>query len=429
LSGAEGTSDATARATAAAENLGDAVAVVCLDGFFPGGAASPSALWASLAEGEDLIESDFAADAVGLAASGSDDGLTADDTETHRWTGGFVLRSLSKDADSDFSTLLDQVVGRLLSGGDPELTSGHGGQRTGVGGLFLAAADTAAWGPSFEGEPKAALANYLSYRHGLTGPSIAVDTLSSSGLASLHQACESLRRGECDTAVVAAANGLPSEKLQALAGRGLIAQDSANRCYCGGEGYLPAEAVGAVLLKRVTSARADGDSVLALIRSSQLAHTGHTAGFGMPSETRQTRLIQSAMDRAGLDAGEIDHVETAANGVDLADRIELSALSRLFGRRQQPLSVGSVKSQLGHAEAASALTQLIKLVMELHTDTKLPLCDVGAVERQSYVEGTSLRFVEEKATWCRRAVPRRALLNSYGIGGTYGALILEGAEG
>lgn len=275
------------------------------------------------------------------------------------------------------------------------------------------------------------IANRISYRFGLEGPSIALDTMCSSTAVAIHTACRSLRAGECSLAVVVGVNlSIHPHKYVGLSQAQMIAGSADSRAFAQGDGYIPAEAVGAILLKPLAAAEADGDRVLAVVRGSAVVHAGRTTGFGAPDPAAQIRLIQATLADAGIAPDGIDYVEAAANGFAAGDAVEALALARVFAGGA-PLPVGSVKALIGHAEAASGLTQIARAVLQLDRNEILP--GRAPVQANAGIDFSAgpLRLAVEREDWPLRAPqgterPKRILIDSFGAGGTYASLVLEG---
>ncbi|MBS1159651.1 MAG: pksN [Proteobacteria bacterium] len=282
----------------------------------------------------------------------------------------------------------------------------------------------------------ASLANRVSFFFDLQGPSVAVDNMCSSGLQAVHLAVHSLQRGECRLAIAGGVNlSLHPAKYLGLAQGGLLGSHADSRSFADGDGYLPAEGVGAVLLKPLADALRDGDPVLAVIKGSAANHGGHSAGYGVPSAEAQARLIEENLQGAGIDPRSISYVEAAANGSALGDALELRALSRAFGKFSLPpasCAIGSVKSNMGHAEAASGLAQLTKVLLQLQHRQLVPGVRETPPNPHLDFAGTPFRLQRQLAAWPRaqldgREWPRRATVSSFGAGGSNVHLILEEA--
>ncbi len=282
----------------------------------------------------------------------------------------------------------------------------------------------------------ASIANRLSFWFDLQGPSVAVDTLCSSGLHAVHHACRSLQLGECRLAIAGGVNlGMQPGKYLGLSRNGLVGSHAGSRSFADGDGYLPAEGVGAVLLKPLADALRDGDAVLAVIKASAINHAGRSAGFGVPSAQAQARLVEENFRASGIDPRTIGYVEAAANGSGLGDAIEVRALARAFRAFTAETgfcAIGSVKSNMGHAEAASGLAQLTKVLLQLQHRQLVPCVLHGAPNPEVRFEGTPFVLQSQLAPWRGRSVdgveaPLRAAISSFGAGGSNVHLVVEEA--
>ena len=273
----------------------------------------------------------------------------------------------------------------------------------------------------------AAVANRVSYALDLTGPSLTVDTMCSSSLTALHLACQALRAGDCESALVGGVNVIshPYRFLQMAAGR-FAARDGRCRSFgAGGTGYVPGEGVGVALLMPLSRAWAAGAHVEAVIRGSAVSHGGRTNGFTVPSVPAQAEVIRTALDKAGIDGTAIDYVEAHGTGTELGDPIEVAALQEALGRRDgRALPVGSIKSNLGHLEPAAGMAGLAKIILQmrhralvpsLHSDEPNPFIDFSGIVVQHDFEPW------ESAT----GTPLIAALSSFGAGGSNAHVILE----
>lgn len=283
-----------------------------------------------------------------------------------------------------------------------------------------------------------AIANRVSYFFDFQGPSLAIDTMCSSSISAIHAAGEALRNGDCRLAIAGGVNlTLHPKKYIGLSIGKVLGSHASSRSFADGDGYLPAEGVGAVLLKTLADAERDGDPILAVIKSTAVNHGGHTHGFSMPSAKAQAALIDSNFKRAGVDPRTISYVEAAANGSAMGDAIELSALNRVFGQAgvaHQSCAIGSVKSNLGHAEAASGMSQLSKLVLQLQHQQLAPSLLLGPLNPKLDFENSPFVLQRELGHWPQpvvetdgvsRQYPRRAALSAFGAGGSNAHLVLE----
>ncbi|WP_263299840.1 SDR family NAD(P)-dependent oxidoreductase, partial [Xanthomonas citri] len=283
------------------------------------------------------------------------------------------------------------------------------------------------------------IANRVSYVCDFHGPSITVDTLCSSSLTAVHLAVESLRRGECDAALAGGVNlSLHPAKYLGYGMADMHASDGRCRSFGeGGDGYVPAEAVGAVLLKPLRDAVADGDAIYAVIRGSTVNHGGSVSGFSVPSPVAQAAMIEACLARAGVDARSIGYVEAHGTGTSLGDPIEIEGLTRAFRTTTNEVgfcAIGSLKSNIGHAEGAAGIAGLIKAALQLkhrtrvaslHANTPHPLIDWAnsPFVVQTRTEAWSAPTLVDDA--CATPTPRRAALSSFGATGSNAHVVVE----
>ena len=220
------------------------------------------------------------------------------------------------------------------------------------------------------------LSNRLSYFFNLKGPSITIDTACSASLVALHLACQSLKAGECSSAIVAGVNCiLNPDMLISMSSMQFLSPDG--RCHTFDQranGYARGEGVACVYLKTLENALRDGDSIRAVIRNTGVNSDGKTPGITFPSGSAQVSLIRQVYEQAGLDPLDTTYVEAHGTGTQAGDPVEASALHMAFERDHShaPLHVGSVKTNVGHLEGASGLTALVKVVMMLERKMILP---------------------------------------------------------
>ncbi|MFJ9833562.1 SDR family NAD(P)-dependent oxidoreductase [Streptomyces sp. NPDC101169] len=278
------------------------------------------------------------------------------------------------------------------------------------------------------------IANRVSHFFGLEGPSLAVDSMCTSSAMAVHLACADLLRGECELAVAGGVNlTVHEDKYVALSEMRLLGTHPGSRSFRDGDGYLPAEAVGAVLLKPLDAALRDGDTVLAVIKSTSSLHGGRSNGFMTPSHRTQVAAMRRALERAGAEPDSIGYVESAANGTAFSDEIELRALREVFAGISRPVPVGAVKSNLGHPEAASGIAQLTKVVLQLQHGRIAPLVAAGAANPRLDLDGSPLELCDRLTDWEPRggtdtggpSQPRRALINCVAAGGSHVSMVVE----
>ncbi|OMI35284.1 beta-ketoacyl synthase N-terminal-like domain-containing protein, partial [Streptomyces sparsogenes] len=280
----------------------------------------------------------------------------------------------------------------------------------------------------------ASVANRVSYFFDFTGPSVALDTMCSSSLVTIHQACLALRNGDCEVAVAGGVNitSHPVKYLQ-LAQRGFLSEDGRCRSFGeGGTGYVPAEGSGAVLLKRLDAALADGDRVLAVVKASAVNHGGTGKGFSVPNPKAQGDLVRAALDRAGLRPADLDYLEAHGTGTALGDPVEVAGMRRAFGDDPpERLPIGSVKSAIGHAESAAGIAAVTKVLLQMRHGELAPSLHADRLNPDIDFEGTPFRVQREPAPWPRRVLadgtvrPRTAGVSSFGAGGTNAHIVLR----
>nr|WP_265537809.1 non-ribosomal peptide synthetase/type I polyketide synthase [Streptomyces sp. NEAU-H33] len=280
----------------------------------------------------------------------------------------------------------------------------------------------------------ASVANRVSYFFDFTGPSVGVDSMCSSALVTIHQACLAIRNGDCDVAVAGGVNitSHPAKYLQ-LAWRGFLAEDGRCRSFGeGGTGYVPAEGSGAVLLKRLDAALADGDRILAVVKASAVNHGGTGRGFNVPNPKAQGDLVRAALDRAGMRPGDLDYIEAHGTGTALGDPVEITGMLRAFqDDLPQRLPIGSVKSNIGHAESAAGIAAVTKVLLQMRHGELAPTLHADRLNPNIDFTATPFEVQRELAPWRRRLsadgtpLPRTAGVSSFGAGGTNAHVILQ----
>lgn len=285
----------------------------------------------------------------------------------------------------------------------------------------------------------ASISNMVSYCLNFHGPSVAVDTMCSSALTAIHLACESIRKHECEYAIAGGVNLVTHphkymflKQAQFLASDGLCHSFGAD-----GDGYVPGEGVGAVMLTTLRRAEQEGYPIYAVIKGSAMNHGGKTSGFSVPDPVAQAEVITQALNHSGINPRTVSYVEAHGTGTSLGDPIEIRGLTKAYGHftnDQQFCAIGSSKSNIGHLEAAAGIASLTKLLLQfkhgeifpsLHTEKLNP--NIPFNETPFYVardltrwQPTELTVDGEKVT-----LPRRAGLSSFGAGGSNVHMILE----
>ena len=282
---------------------------------------------------------------------------------------------------------------------------------------------TAYTGP---GGARSIAANRLSYLLDLHGPSLTIDTACSSSLVALHLACRALRDGECDFALVGGVNVILAESMMSATEK-VLPMASSGRCRtfdASADGIVRAEGCGVVLLERLSDARARGGPVRALIRGSAVNHNGRVNGLTAPSPRAQADLLRMALKDAGVRAGDVQYVEAHGTGTRLGDPIEAEAICEVYGAGDQPCAVGSVKTNLGHQEAAAGIVGLLKAMLVLEHRQVPPILHLERLNPEISLDGT--RIVIPTALSALPDADRHlAAVSSFGFGGTNAHVVLE----
>ncbi|NGO69801.1 type I polyketide synthase, partial [Streptomyces boncukensis] len=445
-----GRTDATDASDGPDATDGMDIAVIGMAGRFPG-ARDLAAFWDNLTAGRESVAP--LSDADYLAAGG--DPARLDDP-------GLVKRASVVEGIDEFDAayfgyppaeaeLLDPQQRLFLECAHHTLEhAGHGPGTTGgavgvyAGGqqsrYFLdhvhprvRAGDTLAVHHAQLGNVNSTLAARVSYELGLTGPSLSVQTACSTSLVAVHLACQDLLDGRCDMALAGGVSLNPAlrQGYRYVPG-GPFSHDGRCRPFdADATGMVGGEGVGAVLLKPLADAVADGDHIHAVIKGSAVNNDGdRKVGFAAPSASGQAEVIVTARTLAGVDAGTIGLIEAHGTGTPVGDPIEVSALARAFALdtdRTGFCALGSVKSNIGHLDAAAGIAGLLKAVLALEHRTVPPTLHYSTPNPHLALETTPFYVPTTTRHWEAAAHPRRAGVSSLGIGGTNAHVVLEEA--
>lgn len=273
-------------------------------------------------------------------------------------------------------------------------------------------------------------ANRISYALDLRGPSMAVDTACSSSLTALHQACLNLRRGECDVALAGGVNLIiDSHFTSVLTQAGMLSPDGQCKTFAAAaNGYVRGEGAGIVVLKRLSEAQRDGDRVLAVVRGTAVNQDGRSNGLTAPNSLAQQAVVRQALHSAGVNAAQIGYLEAHGTGTALGDPIEIGALKEVLLPDRAPEQrcwVGSVKTNIGHLEAAAGIAGLIKTVLSLYHGEIFPHLHLDELNPLIDIADTALAIPTQLQEW--EGSERFAGVSSFGFGGTNGHAVLAAA--
>jgi acyl transferase domain-containing protein len=282
---------------------------------------------------------------------------------------------------------------------------------------------------SFAGISRGMIANRISYAFGMHGTSMTVDSGQSSSLVAVHLACESLRTGESPLAIAGGIHlNMASETTMLETELGAVSTSGHTYAFDDrADGYVRSEGGGLVLLKPLRAALDDGNRIRAIIRGSAVGNAGHSAaGLTVPTVCGQIDVIRRALYGAGIEANDVHYVEAHGTGTEIGDPIEATALGEVFtGRRERPVGLGSVKTNIGHTGGAAGIAGLIKAVLAIENGLIPPSLNYARPGSGIDPESLGLRVNTELTTWPAEGKPRCAGVSSFGMGGTNAHVILE----
>ncbi|WP_437947156.1 SDR family NAD(P)-dependent oxidoreductase [Sorangium sp. So ce296] len=445
LDGGESPPPARPRASPAAALADEPIAIVGMACRFPG-APSLSAFWQLLCDGVDAI-TEVPADRWGVEALHRDDAGAAG----ARW-GGFLEQVDRFDPqffdispreaaqiDPQQRLMLELSWEALEDAGIPP--RGMRGTRSGVffgamwsdyGKVAGSAADRIAQHTA-TGQDLSILAARVSYVLGLEGPSMAVNTACSSSLVAVHLACQSLLRGESELALAGGVNlMLAPESTVAMSRLGVLSPDGRSKAFdARANGYVRGEGAGVVVLKPLAQALLDGDPIYGVIRGSAVNNDGFSNGLTAPNPAAQEALLRDAYARAGIGPDQVRYIEAHGTGTNLGDPIEARALAAVLCAdrpAERPLLIGSVKTNLGHLEAAAGVAGLIKAALMVRHLEIPPSLHFEQPNPHIAFEELRLRVAQRREPWPDDGAPIVAGVSAFGFGGTNCHVVVEGVR-
>ncbi|KAF5679435.1 polyketide synthase [Fusarium heterosporum] len=427
------------------------VAIVGMSCRLPGGVNNPKEFWEFLVNGESGY-SDFPEDRLNIGSWHHPEAVRPGSIVTK---GGFFLKHDMNEFDNEFfgitaaeARLMDPAQKQLMEVvyesaeaagvSVQDLRGSKTGVYIGNFGLdqaLMALKDSEFMSPyTSTGISGTILSNRINYALDLNGPSFTVDTACSSSIYALHLACLGLQNGDCDAAFVGAANAIRSIEAQLFSTK-LGALSKTSRCHtfdASADGYARADGIGSIYIMRLSDALKSGRPIRAVIRGTAVGANGRGDGMTKPDSAGQARTIRMAYKNAGItDLTQTGYFECHGTGTPVGDPIETHSVGSVFSEHrdsEDPLLIGSVKTNLGHSEATAGITALIKTVLAIENELIPPTIGIENFNPNIKFQDWKLRVVQKATSWPSNIPIRRASVNSFGYGGANAHVIVEGTD-